>query len=161
MNKQDESFKPVFINYDEKIKRINLINTYLHDLDSVDDKFDKTFSTGSDISNEKFSNIEYAKSLKISLKDAIEQNDLLNEELRKIREENKKLKNELEQKDNAIIELSQYYQYCVEKHINKNKVSKNKKRNIINKKMKKEIENKNNNDERSIKNELIDIIYIE
>ena len=64
--------------------------------------------------------IEYAKALQIALKDAINQNEKLNEELNKCIQENKELKEELEEKDNVIYELSQYYQFCQNNHLNNN-----------------------------------------
>lgn len=101
-------------------KQINFINNSLFELDTIEDKYDKANSTGSDTFNEKYSNIEYTKTLKISLKDSINQNDLLTEELMKVINENKMLKEELEEKNKAIEELSQYYHYCLENHLNSN-----------------------------------------
>ena len=63
--------------------------------------------------------IEYAKTLQLALKDAINQNERLAEDLNKCIQENKELKEEIEEKDNVIYELSQYYQYCQTNHINK------------------------------------------
>mgnify|MGYP006873163758 CR=1 FL=1 len=101
-------------------KQINFINNSLFEIDTIEDKYDKANSTGSDTFNEKYSNIEYAKTLKISLKDSINQNDLLTEELMKVINENKILREELEEKKKAIEELSQYYNYCIENHLNSN-----------------------------------------
>ena len=64
--------------------------------------------------------IEYAKALQLALKDAINQNEKLSEELNKCIQENKELKEELEEKDNVIYELSQYYQFCQNNHLNNN-----------------------------------------
>ena len=61
--------------------------------------------------------IEYAKTLQLALKDAIKQNEKLAEDLNQCIEENKKLKDELEEKDNVIYELSQYYQFCQNNHL--------------------------------------------
>ncbi len=61
--------------------------------------------------------IEYAKTLQLALKDAIKQNEKLTEDLNQCIEENKKLKNEIEEKDNVIYELSQYYQFCQNNHM--------------------------------------------
>ena len=62
--------------------------------------------------------IEYAKTLQLALKDAINQNEKLTEELNKCIQENKELKEEIEEKDNVIYELSQYYHFCQTNHIN-------------------------------------------
>ena len=64
--------------------------------------------------------IEYAKTLQLALKDAINQNEKLSEELNKCIKENKELREEIEEKDNVIYELSQYYQFCQNNHINNN-----------------------------------------
>ena len=64
--------------------------------------------------------IEYAKTLQIALKDAINQNEKLTEDLNKCIQENKVLREEIEEKDNVIYELSQYYQFCQSNHINNN-----------------------------------------
>ena len=61
--------------------------------------------------------IEYAKTLQMALKDAIKQNENMAEELNKCREENERLEKEIEEKDNVIYELSQYYQYCQNNHL--------------------------------------------
>ena len=61
--------------------------------------------------------IEYAKTLQLALKDAIKQNEKLAEDLNQCIEENKKLKDEIEEKDNVIYELSQYYQFCQNNHL--------------------------------------------
>ena len=61
--------------------------------------------------------IEYAKTLQLALKDAIKQNEKITEDLNKCIEENKKLKEEIEEKDNVIYELSQYYQFCQNNHL--------------------------------------------
>ena len=61
--------------------------------------------------------IEYAKTLQLALKDAIKQNEKLSDDLNKCIEENEQLKKEIEEKDNVIYELSQYYQYCQNNHI--------------------------------------------
>ena len=61
--------------------------------------------------------IEYAKTLQLALKDAIKQNEKLAEDLNQCIEENKKLKDEIEDKDNVIYELSQYYQFCQNNHL--------------------------------------------
>ena len=62
--------------------------------------------------------IEYAKTLQMALKDAINQNEKITEELNRCIQENKELKEEIEEKDNVIYELSQYYQFCQTNHIN-------------------------------------------
>ena len=67
--------------------------------------------------------IEYAKTLQIALKDAINQNEKLSEELNKCIQENKELKEEIEEKDNVIYELSQFYQFCQNNHINNNNLN--------------------------------------
>ena len=64
--------------------------------------------------------IEYAKTLQLALKDAINQNEKLSEELNKCIQENKILKEEIEEKDNVIYELSQFYQFCQNNHVNNN-----------------------------------------
>ena len=64
--------------------------------------------------------IEYAKTLQLALKDAINQNEKLSEELNKCIQENKELKEEIEEKDNVIYELSQFYQFCQNNHVNNN-----------------------------------------
>ena len=64
--------------------------------------------------------IEYTKTLQLALKDAINQNEKLTEELNKCIQENKELREEIEEKDNVIYELSQYYQFCQNNHINNN-----------------------------------------
>ena len=64
--------------------------------------------------------IEYTKTLQLALKDAINQNEKLTEELNKCIEENKELREEIEEKDNVIYELSQYYQFCQNNHIKNN-----------------------------------------
>ena len=62
--------------------------------------------------------IEYARTLQLALKDAIKQNEKLTEDLNQCIEENKQLKEEIEEKDNVIYELSQYYQFCQNNHLN-------------------------------------------
>jgi len=153
-------------------KQINFINNSLFELDTIEDKYDKANSTGSDTFNEKYSNIEYTKTLKISLKDSINQNDLLTEELMKVINENKMLKEELEEKNKAIEELSQYYHYCVENHLNSNcgKYKKNgsiqeiEERNVKKERRKrKRLKNIFNNNFRKTKrdkDELCEIMYI-
>ena len=42
------------------------------------------------------------------------------EEINKLNKENLKLKNELNEKDNAILELANYYEYCQNHHMNNN-----------------------------------------
>ena len=64
--------------------------------------------------------IEYAKTLQMALKDAIKQNEQMVEEINNLRAENEKMEKEIEEKDNVIYELSQYYQYCQNNHINNN-----------------------------------------
>lgn len=68
----------------------------------------------------KLGDIEYTKALQLALKDAINLNEKLSEELHKYMQENKELREELEDKDNAIYELSQYYHFCQNNHINNN-----------------------------------------
>ena len=79
--------------------------------------------------------IEYAKTLQLALKDAINQNEKLTEELNKCIEENKELREEIEEKDNVIYELSQYYQFCQNNHINNNVESGNNNNNNSDKKI--------------------------
>ena len=67
--------------------------------------------------------IEYAKTLQLALKDAINQNEKLSEELNKCIQENRALKEEIEEKDNVIYELSQFYQFCQNNHINNNNLN--------------------------------------
>jgi len=64
--------------------------------------------------------IEFAKTLQLALKDAINQNEKLCEYLSKSIQENKELREEIEEKDNVIYELSQYYQFCQNHHLNNN-----------------------------------------
>ena len=64
--------------------------------------------------------IEYTKTLQLALRDAINQNEKLTEELNKYIQENKDLKDEIDEKDNVIYELSQYYQFCQTNHLNNN-----------------------------------------
>ena len=63
--------------------------------------------------------IEYTKTLKNALRDAINQNEKLLQDLSKLIEDNENLKKEIKDKDNVIYELSQYYQYCQTNHLNK------------------------------------------
>ncbi len=95
----------------EKLNKPELIfNSYNNNIINSDVEMDE--STLGDI--------EYDKTLKLALKDAINQNEKLNEELNKCIHENKELKEEIEEKDNVIYELSQYYQFCQNNHINHN-----------------------------------------
>ena len=64
--------------------------------------------------------IEYAKTLQMALRDAINQNEKLTEELNKCIQKNKELREEIEEKDNVIYELSQYYKFCQSCHMNNN-----------------------------------------
>ena len=118
MNKKEELHKKHEKKEQDFYNQIKIINNNIQELETIDDKYEKTISTCSVISNEKSSNIEYTKALKASLKDSINQNDIINEQLIKIMNENEKLKKELEEKNKAIYELSQYYQYCIENHNN-------------------------------------------
>ena len=53
--------------------------------------------------------IEYRKNVLKALKQAINENDKLRESVTKLNEENAKMKNELNDKDNSIRELYDYY----------------------------------------------------
>ena len=64
--------------------------------------------------------IEYAKTLQMALKDAIKQNEKLIEDLNESMAKNEELKKEIEEKDNVIYELSQYYQFCQDNHLRNN-----------------------------------------
>ena len=90
----------------------------------------------------------------------------------KVINENKMLKEELEEKNKAIEELSQYYHYCVENHLNSNcgKYKKNgsiqeiEERNVKKERRKrKRLKNIFNNNFRKTKrdkDELCEIMYI-
>lgn len=53
--------------------------------------------------------IEYRKNVLKALREAINENDKLRESVSKLNEENAKMKNELNDKDNSIRELYDYY----------------------------------------------------
>ena len=40
----------------------------------------------------------------------------MREEIKKVTEKNKELQRDLEEKENAIVELAKYYEYCKEHH---------------------------------------------
>ena len=110
-----------------KRKNIKLSNISLNDNDNQIKpdtifNFNNIININSDIEMDEstLGDIEYAKTLQLALKDAINQNDKLTEDLNKCIEENRKLREEIEEKDNVIYELSQYYQYCQNNHINNN-----------------------------------------
>ena len=168
MHRKDESPKRDENKDFEKYNQIHFINNSLNELDTItiDDKYE---STRSDASNEKSGNIEYIKTLQLSLKDAINQNDILREKLNKALDENKKLQNEIEEKNNAIYELGQYYQYCIEKHYNSNSNSNqciNLEKEKANKRRRKQKIQKNINIDYNIRNnkkkncEIYEIVYI-
>ena len=58
----------------------------------------------------KIGEIEYTKNLIKALKEAIDENDRLRESAAQLVEENNKMRNELDEKDNIIRELGEYYQ---------------------------------------------------
>ena len=107
--------------------------------------------------------IEYAKTLQLALKDAIKQNEKITEDLNKCIEENKKLKEEIEEKDNVIYELSQYYQFCQNNHIGYDNIQepkiekecqsckKKRKGSAANKKKKSDVKNINENENNNVK----------
>ena len=110
-----------------KIENIKLLNTSLNDNENQTKSdtflyFYNNININSDIEMDEstLGDIEYAKTLQLALKDAINQNEKLTEELNKCLQENKELREEIEEKDNVIYELSQYYQYCQNNHINNN-----------------------------------------
>ena len=164
MSKKGESSNKICKSNSNQLNQIKCINTCLHELDTFDDKYEKANSSESDISYDKYSNIEYTKSLQISLKESINQNDILNEEINKVINENKILKEEIEEKNKAILELGQYYQYCLENHFSsnsfnniKNKRNDNNSKNKIKKKRKQTFDNINNKN----KDEICEIIYLQ
>lgn len=53
--------------------------------------------------------IEYTKNVLKALKEAIDENDKLREIVAKLNSENEKIKSELDEKDNAILDLENYY----------------------------------------------------
>ena len=115
-----------------KRKNIKLSNISLNDNDNQIKpdtifNFNNIININSDIEMDEstLGDIEYAKTLQLALKDAINQNDKLTEDLNKCIEENRKLREEIEEKDNVIYELSQYYQFCQNNHINKQINNKN------------------------------------
>ena len=71
------------------------------------------------ISESVYADIEYTKSLKIALEDAINKNDDLALINKKLREENRRIKIELKEKNKAIFELGKYYEFCQENHMGK------------------------------------------
>lgn len=73
-----------------------------------------------DLDESTLGDVEYTKTLQLALKDAINQNEKLNEKLYECFQENKKLKEEIEEKDNVIYELGQYYEFCQNHHLNNN-----------------------------------------
>ena len=108
-----------------KIENIKLLNTSLNDNENQTKSdtflyFYNNININSDIEMDEstLGDIEYAKTLQLALKDAINQNEKLTEELNKCIQENKELKEEIEEKDNVIYELSQYYHFCQTNHIN-------------------------------------------
>ena len=68
--------------------------------------------------------IEYTKVLIKALKEAIEENEKLRNLAKNLLEENEKLKLEYNDKDEAIRELANYYEFCQENHIKKQKKKK-------------------------------------
>ena len=74
-------------------------------------------SSNIDMDESTLADIEYAKTLQMALKDAIKQNEQMVEEINNLRAENEKMEKEIEEKDNVIYELSQYYQYCQINHL--------------------------------------------
>ena len=108
MSKKGESSNKICKSNSNQLNQIKCINTCLHELDTFDDKYEKANSSESDISYDKYSNIEYTKSLQISLKESINQNDILNEEINKVINENKILKEEIEinSQNNKMKELN-------------------------------------------------------
>ena len=93
-----------------KVDNNNIFNFYNNNNNFINSDIEMDESTLGDI--------EYAKTLQLALKDAINTNEKLSEELNKCIQENKELREEIEEKDNVIYELSQYYQYCQNNHIN-------------------------------------------
>ena len=81
--------------------------------------------------------IEYTKTLKNALRDAINQNEKLLQDLSKLIEDNENLKKEIKDKDNVIYELSQYYQFCQTNHLNKKPRKERSKKSIKNGKKRK------------------------
>jgi len=74
-------------------------------------------SSNIDMDESTLADIEYAKTLQMALKDAIKQNEQMVEEINKLRARNEEMEKEIEEKDNVIYELSQYYQYCQINHL--------------------------------------------
>ena len=107
--------------------------------------------------------IEYAKTLQMALKDAIKQNEKLVEDLNKSLEENKRLEMEIQEKDNVIYELRQYYQYCQNNHLGYDNIQepkiekecqsckKKRKGSAANKKKKSDVKNINENENNNVK----------
>jgi len=85
--------------------------------DFEDESYD---SDNYDLDESTLGDVEYTKTLQLALKDAINQNEKLNEKLYECFQENKKLKEEIEEKDNVIYELGQYYEFCQNHHLNNN-----------------------------------------
>ena len=115
-----------------KIENIKLLNTSLNYNENQTKSdtflyFYNNININSDIEMDEstLGDIEYEKTLQVALKDAINQNEKLTEELNKCLQENKELREEIEEKDNVIYELSQYYQFCQNNHINKQINNKN------------------------------------
>jgi hypothetical protein len=96
----------------EKPNKVDTIFNFYNNSNIINSDMEMDESTLGDI--------EYAKTLQLALKDAINQNEKLSEELNKCIKENKELREEIEEKDNVIYELSQYYQFCQNNHINNN-----------------------------------------
>lgn len=57
--------------------------------------------------------IEYTKNVLKALKEAIDENDKLREIVAKLNSENEKMKSELDEKDNAILDLENYYNVSI------------------------------------------------
>ena len=81
--------------------------------------------------------IEYTKTLKNALRDAINQNEKLLQDLNKLIDDNENLKKEIKDKDNVIYELSQYYQYCQTNHLSKKPRKERSKKSVKNAKKRK------------------------
>lgn len=64
-------------------------------------------------------NVEYTKVLIKALKEALNENDLLRNYNCDLNEENSKMKQEITNKNEVILELADYYDYCQTNHFNK------------------------------------------
>ena len=79
------------------------------------DKKRKNSISQSKISEGQYSigEIEYTKNVLKALKEAIDENDKLREIVAKLNSENEKMKSELDEKDNAILDLENYYNVSI------------------------------------------------